>query len=114
MERTDCLEGIVSAIPVLFWIVFGLVAGPKMTPHACFVWTSMGAIVVALTWWQSARAARDSRQLKELIAKALGIPTTAVSASTEFEDILARKIRRRRRRRRRWHRDGRPTIDDGN
>jgi hypothetical protein len=92
MEKSDWLEGIWSAIPVGFWIAFGFYAGPKMTPYLFVGWLTVGALIIALTWWQSARGARDSRLLKQTIAEALGIDSAQVSATTDFKGILARKI----------------------
>src|SRR5258708_4009961 len=92
MEKPDWIGGFWSAVPVAFWIFFGFYAGPTMSACVFVGWAAFGAIIVALTWRQGATASRDSRQLKEAIAGALGIDSSAVRTSTDFKGILARKI----------------------
>lgn len=92
MEKTDWIGGFWSAVPVAFWISFGLYAGPTMSACIFVGWVAFGAIIVALTWWQGATASRDSRQLKTSIAEALGIDSSMVRTSTDFRGLAARKI----------------------
>jgi hypothetical protein len=92
MDKSDWLAGFWSAVSVVFFVGFSFFAAPKMSSCVLAAWVMFGLLVIALTWWQGARAARDARQLREALAGPLGIDNRAAQSSRDFGNIAARKI----------------------